>query len=156
MSGDTPTISSSIRTSSAFALSAHNEEPKDTAWDVSQMARRIHGKRPEPFFQNVELQPEDKMAIAANNVTRRLVKVVIIDPNENVPVDQCILHNGDEKLTDATDQELFFEIDIKDILAKHNAARVKLIDKTVRDRAQYLEPAKIRDLKMVVVNVALF
>lgn len=88
--------------------------------------------------------------------TRRLVKVVIVDPNENIPLDQCALYNGAEKITDATDQELFFEIDINNLLTKHNEARVKLIDKKVKERTEYLEPAKIRDLKMVVVNIASF
>lgn len=88
--------------------------------------------------------------------TRRLVKVVIVDPNENVPLEDCILYSGDEKLTDATDQELFFEIDIRGILETHNAKRVKVVDKKVKERTEHLEPAKIRDLKMVVVNVATF
>lgn len=92
----------------------------------------------------------------AMSATRRLVQVVIVDPNENIPLDQCLLHMGEKKLTDATDQELFFEIDIKDILAKHNERRVKVVDKKVKERTEYLEPAKIRDLKMVVVNIASF
>jgi hypothetical protein len=88
--------------------------------------------------------------------SRRLVKVVIVDPNENVPLEDCVLYSGEEKLTDATDQELFFEIDIKGILEAHNAKRVKVVDKKVKERTEHLEPAKIRDLKMVVVNVATF
>lgn len=88
--------------------------------------------------------------------TRRLVQIFIADPNENVPVDQCLLYTGEQKLTDATDQELFFEIDIKSILEKHNAARVKIVDKKVKERTEYLEAVKIRDLKMVVVTVAGF
>jgi len=86
--------------------------------------------------------------------TRRVVQVFIADPNENIPLDDCLLFKGEEKLTDATDQELFFELDIKDLLEKHNAKRVKVIDKKVKDRTEYLEPAKVRDLKMVVVTVA--
>jgi hypothetical protein len=88
--------------------------------------------------------------------TRRLVQVFIADPNENISLADSLLYSGDQKLTDATDQELFFEIDIKDILAKHNEKRAKTIDKKVKERVEYLEPAKIRDLKMVVVNVAAF
>lgn len=92
----------------------------------------------------------------ATTATRRLVQVVIVDPNDNIPLDQCLLYKGDEKLTDATDQELFFEIDIRDILTKHNEKRTKMVDKKVKERTEYLEPAKIRDLKMVVVNIASF
>jgi hypothetical protein len=87
---------------------------------------------------------------------RRLVQVFIADPDENVPLDQSMLYSGEQKLTDATDQELFFEIDIKSAIERHNADRIKIINKKVKERTEYLEPAKIRDLKMVVVNVATF
>jgi hypothetical protein len=86
--------------------------------------------------------------------TRRVVQVFVADPNDNIPLDDCLLFKGEEKLTDATDQELFFELDIKDLLEKHNEKRIKVIDKKVKDRTEYLEPAKVRDLKMVVVTVA--
>lgn len=89
-------------------------------------------------------------------MARRLVQVFIADPNENVPLDQSLLYSGEQKLTDATDQELFFEIDIRGALETHNAKRVKMVDKKVKERTEYLEPAKIRDLKMVVVTVATF
>lgn len=87
---------------------------------------------------------------------RRLVQVFIADPNENVPLDQSLLYSGEQKFTDATDQELFFEIDINTILKAYNDKRVKVVDKKVKERTEYLEAAKIRDLKMVVVTVAGF
>lgn len=90
------------------------------------------------------------------NSGRRLIQVFIADPDENVPLDDCLLFKGEPKLTDLTDQELFFEVDIKSILDKHNEKRVKLVNKKVKERVENLEPAKIRDLKMVVVNVAQF
>lgn len=101
-------------------------------------------------------QQKEEAGAMANQSKRRLVQVLIADPNENIPIEQCLLYRGDQKLTDANDQELFFELDIKDILAKHNEARVKIVDKKVKERTEYLEPAKIRDLKMVVVTVAEF
>ena len=89
-----------------------------------------------------------------NQMTRRIVQVFVADPNENLSLEDCLLFKGEEKLTDATDQELFFELDIKELLEKHNINRIKIIDKKVKDRTEYLEPAKVRDLKMVVVTVA--
>jgi hypothetical protein len=97
-------------------------------------------------------KPKELPAMAV----RRLVKVVIVDPDERVPLDSCILHNGKEQLTDLTDQELFFEIDIKNIIADHNFCRTKIKDKTVKEREEFLEPVKVRDLRMVVVTVATF
>ena len=87
---------------------------------------------------------------------RRIVQVFIADPNENVPLEDSILHEGEKKMTDLTDQELFFEIDIKTMLDAHNVKRLKMVDKKVKERTEYLEAAKVRDLKMVVVTVASF
>lgn len=88
--------------------------------------------------------------------TRRIVKVYIVDPDENVPVDKCLLHEGEQKMTEATDEELFFEIDINRLLSAHNEMRVKLVDKSVKEREEHLEPARIRDLRMTVVTIAAF
>ena len=157
---DIPTIASSAYGSDtrAFALGAAGGLQQIGAYvgDKAQAAQanaEWNGlmKRAVAAQQNNQLQQEKP-----NMGARRLVKVVIVDPNENVPLEDCVLYSGSEKLTDATDQELFFEIDIKRILDEHNAKRVKIIDKKVKERTENLEPAKIRDLKMVVVNVATF
>jgi hypothetical protein len=87
---------------------------------------------------------------------RRIVQVFIADTDENVPLEKSVIYTGQQKLTDSTDQELFFEIDIKTLLDNHNAYRVTLINKKVKERTENLDPVKIRDLKMVVVNVAEF
>lgn len=87
---------------------------------------------------------------------RRLVQVLIADPNENVPLEDCLLYKGDPKLTDATDTELYFELDVKSMLDAHNKKRVEFIDKKVKERTEKLEPARVRDLKMVVVTIAQF
>lgn len=111
------------------------------------VARALEFPQPRPIANNKE--PEVMS-------TRRLIQVLIADPNENVPLDMCLLHKGEQKLTDLTDQELFFEIDIKTILDAHNTKRVLLVDKKVKERTENLEPARIRDLKMTVVTVAQF
>lgn len=89
----------------------------------------------------------------------RVVKVYIADDDDNLKLEQRLLYTGDEKLTDFTDQELFFEVPINDILKKHNDVRAKTVDKKASDkfgREIFLEPVRIRDLKMVVVEVAVF
>ena len=88
---------------------------------------------------------------------RRLVKIMIVDPNLNVPVEHAILINEEEKLTDLDDQELFFELDIKAILQEHNNYRTKVVDKDASgEKEVYLKPARIRDLKMIVKTIAEF
>lgn len=88
--------------------------------------------------------------------TRRIVQIFIADTDPNVPLEKCLLHSGEPKLTDLTDQELFFEVDVKAILEKHNADRVLLRNKSVKERDEFLEPARVRDLKMTVVTIASF
>lgn len=117
---------------------------------IGGVERRINAA---PFPFNVF---EHKGQTAMANPARRLVQVFIADSNENIPVADCLLYSGEQKLTDLTDQELFFEIEVKILLEKHNEKRVKVINKAVKDRTEYLEPAKIRDLKMVVTTVASF
>lgn len=93
------------------------------------------------------------------NTARRIVKVYVADPDPKLPTEKALLFEGDEKLTELTDQELFFEVEIKEKLTKHNEERIKVVDKEQSakfGKEIYLEPAKIRDLKMVVVNVATF
>lgn len=89
----------------------------------------------------------------------RLVRVFVSDPDDSLPIDSRVLYQGDEKLTDLTDQELFFELPIQELLTKHNGVRGKTRDKDQSNtfgRDVMLEPIKIRDLKMVIVNVANF
>jgi hypothetical protein len=89
----------------------------------------------------------------------RIVKVFIADPNENLPLEKRVLYKGDEMLTDLTDQELFYEVPIAELLAKHNDYRKTVVDKKQAEkfgRDIFMEPARIRDLRMVVVDVAKF
>lgn len=90
---------------------------------------------------------------------RRIVKVYVVDPNIDVPLEKAIIYEGSEKLTEATDQELFFEVPMKDLLDKHNAVRIETVNKKASEkfgREIKLEPARVRDLRMLVVNVAQF
>jgi hypothetical protein len=129
------------------------------------MAGLIANQSPNAAF---EYAPQQLLGIQANAInqfqkensmaapSRRVVQVYIADSNENVPLEDSILYTGKQKLTDLTDQELFFELDIRTLLAEHNEKRIKVIDKKVKDRTEHLEPARVRDLKMVVVTVASF
>lgn len=93
------------------------------------------------------------------NSNRRYVQVFIADPNENVPLEESVLFKGDQKLTDLTDTELFFEVPMADILKTFNEKRVKWTDKDASKKSGkdvFLDPVKIRDLKMVVVTIAQF
>jgi hypothetical protein len=107
-------------------------------------------------------QPQQHQArekIMADKTNRRIVQVFIADPNDNVPLDKSVLYTGEQKLTDLNDTELFFEVPIAELLKKHNAIRSTTLDKDASKKAGkdvVLDPARIRDLKMVVVTVAQF
>jgi len=105
-------------------------------------------------------KPEEKKETKmSEKVGRRIVKVFIVDPSADVPLDKAIIYQGEEGLTDSTDQELFFEVDIKALLQSHNADRVKYLDKKATKAAGkdvFLEEARIRDLIMMVTEIARF
>lgn len=169
MIGDMPRISDASHAHTTYGLS-NLQQPLHTIAATNTMGLGAAGgfvlggsaaqdtalheliKRAERMPQVVPAPKPEKIAMPS----RRLVQVFIADPDENVPLDKSLLYSGEQKLTDATDQELFFEIEIKAILEKHNAERVQFINKRVKERTEFLEPVKIRDLKMVVVNVATF
>lgn len=148
-----PTISKTAYTSSTATADTFFLTPQattaGTALPAALQRRLADGVQMAGF----QLQPVKDL------YSMRIVKVFIADTNENLPLDKRVLYSGDEKLTDLTDQELFFETDIKGLLDKHNELRA-----TTRDRKQsekfgrdvFLEPARIRDLKMTVVDVATF
>lgn len=90
---------------------------------------------------------------------RRIAQVFIADTNENIALDKGLLYQGEPTFTDLTDEELFFELDMKSMLEVHNAVRVATLDKRASKtsgRDVYLEPARIRDLNMVVLDIAVF
>lgn len=92
-------------------------------------------------------------------MAKRIVRVFIADADDNVPLEKSILHQTNEKVTDLNDQELFFELPIQELLTKHNAYRATIVDKKATQRLGkevYLEPIKVRDLRMTIVNIASF
>lgn len=112
--------------------------------------------QPQQFIEELNKKTTET---TMSNPNRRIVQVFIADTNDNVPLDQSVLFQGEQKLTDLTDTELFFEVPIAETLKAHNEKRVKWLDKEASKRAGKdvtLDPVKIRDLKMVVVTVAQF
>lgn len=156
--GDLPSITASTYASDAFSLNSLTNQtggfglghiqPIDTDADIVAAVRRMPARSETPTV------------VAATGAkpmsTRRLVQVFIADPNENVPLEHAMVYSGEQKFADSTDQELFYEVDINTLLKAHNEKRVHFADKKVKERVENLEPAKIRDLKMVVVTIAAF
>ena len=109
-------------------------------------------------LQNAYYQPAENKVVADKQDKLRVVRVYIADTNVNIPVGKRLLYTGEETITELTDQELFFELDIKSLLAEHNKYRFGVKDKkhSSKDNVVYLEPVRVRDLVMTVVNIATF
>ena len=88
----------------------------------------------------------------------RVVQVYIADTDEKVPMDKRVLFESERKVTDSTDQELFYELDILAILGEHNKYRetVENEEWMKGEVVRYLKPIKIRNLTMTVVTLAEF
>lgn len=101
--------------------------------------------------------PIAKAPQAEDTHMNRIVQIYIADTYDSIPLDKRLLYTGEPFFTDLTDQELFFTLDVNGILKKHNEYRVTVLDKRVLGRPDLagtkLEPARVRDLKMVVVTV---
>ncbi len=109
-----------------------------------------------PSQQEPQTQPSDEEEEEEDTMPKRLVKVIIADPHKDVPVEDSLLYSGDELFTDLTDQELYFELNIKELLTMHNAKRVTFKKEGSKDSDEKLKPARIRDLVMTVVQIAQF
>lgn len=178
MNNDLPTITSSSYVSTPFSgvLSGSDSNTFTIASDSYQAPKKrgvtattytVGGNR-ESMTELLEVMTpsvrEEFIASQYDNETsiymsKRIVRVFLADTDDNVPLTQSILHQTGEKLTDLNDQELYFEIPIQEVLKKHNELRATLLDKKASHRAGkdvFLEPVKIRDLRMTVVNITMF
>lgn len=88
--------------------------------------------------------------------TRRLVQVLVFDPDVRVPDEKSELYKSEEYLTVKTDEELKMEIDFKTLLPKHNDMRKKIVDEDKSETIEkdiYLKAIKMRDLEVLVFDL---
>ncbi len=159
--GDFPTLLNYTSTSNTYTpdltgkWAKSNSQPRRVQQNQLLADLLNHNEK---LLSDFKSQPKEETIMAAKS-TRRVVRVYILDPDERVPLDQALLHKGDEELTEMEDSELFYQIEIKKLLDTHNEKRKKIIDKKASERAGkdiYLDPVRIRDLVMTVVDVARF
>jgi hypothetical protein len=91
----------------------------------------------------------------------RIVRVFIVDNDEKLkPEDRLVYSSPDELVTDLIDKELFFDINIKEKLSKHNMKRkTTKWTKEINGKPESgtsLPPVRVRDLKMHVAVLAEF
>ena len=118
--------------------------------------RRLKGSAG-PSDREERTGEKEETADMAN--VKRIVRVIIVDSHNDVPSESAVLYMGDEFFTDKTDQELFFDLPVNELLKAHNEKRVTFKDKNLsrgKDKPEFLEPARIRDLDMVVLTISEF
>jgi len=115
---------------------------------------------PQTIEETIEEINEQAILIEQMNTQKRIVQIFIADPDINVPLDASLLYQSEKPfVTDLNDQELFFELPIKTILDTHNSKRTLLLDKAATSKSGKdvkLEPIKVRELRMTVVDIAKF
>lgn len=154
--GDFPQISNfnyGSTTGTCGLLDHIDNEPIPTFKDhFTRATRRIAARQ--------QLQQQAQITEAyMDKSTRRIAQIFIADADPDVPMNEALLYRSEPAFTDLTDQELYFEAGIPEKLKAHNEKRVKWLDREATKRAGkdiFLEPIKVRDLRMVVVTIAQF
>lgn len=100
-------------------------------------------------------------ATEKEDYTMRIVRIFLVDPDKRIEdLDKRVLYQSDEITTDATDQDLFFDIDVKAILDKHNKYREKVTyevtNKGDTTEKTGLKPVRVSQLTMSVITIAEF
>ena len=104
----------------------------------------------------LDIKDRDKTLNIGKPMTCRIVKIYVVDTDEAVPLDSRLLYQNGPFMTDSDDQELLYELDIKELLNKHNDKRSLIQKKNEKGDTVWLEPIRIRDLTMTVVTEASF
>jgi hypothetical protein len=142
-------------------------EPRDYQFEFDQhlvdmKERQEEAERAAQQELEVEIfEDEEEEDMAKKHKDKyRIVKVYIVDIHPDVALEKAIIYSSNgEKFTNLNDDELFFELPVMDLLAKHNEERIQVIDREASLQAGnniYLEAARIRDLQMRVLVLAEF
>ena len=154
MNQELPQISNYCTSSNAISVLATDDQWKDqTSFHLMNDGSLESAAFNTLHFKTNQAEVEEEMP------STRIVQVFIADPDEDVPVEQRLIYQ-DEKpyLTELTNEELFFTIPVMDLLKSHNEVRESIVDRerSNGDRDLFLEKIRIRDLKMVVAEIAAF
>lgn len=90
---------------------------------------------------------------------RRMVHVLVVDPDLKVPDEQSVLHDSKEFVTSKTDEELKYDLNLKTMLEEHNVVRGKVVDEAAsekRGKDIFLKKIKISNLVIHVYETAKF
>lgn len=131
---------------------AYNTVPIN--WDVDYSNNKVMDKKQQQQKKGKRTMSRTTSPVADSE--RRLVSLVIYDPDERVPDEKAMLHRSDVFVTTKTDEELFLELDMKGMVDRYNIdVRCKIVDEErsdVRHQDVFLKPVRVSDLERVVVE----
>ena len=106
---------------------------------------------------NIETKTQEKKGEEnMSQAKRRLVQMVVYDPNLNVADEDSVLYDSGLMVSSKTEEELKLELDFKTLLREYNEKRVKVLDNARTEtvgKEIYLKPAKISDLVIEFVTI---
>ena len=123
------------------------EITKEVEWLIASNKRR-----------NESLK-EEKEQKGEYYIMKRLVQLVVVDPDKRVEDNQSLVYMGPTLLTSIGDEDLILETDLREALAKHNDRRGAIEDEDrsdKRNKSVYLKPRKLSELEIRVVVLETF
>ena len=109
------------------------------------------------IYDKVKHDISEKTIISGEKkMNRRIVNIYIVDADTNVPSERALIYKKENIFTDATDQELLFDMNIPELLKEYNRFRVTVRDNSFKQEQIMLEPARIGDLQLRIVEICKF
>lgn len=160
---DMPAMTASVYGTTSHSLGTGWPAVGDDTWvntAADERTRRLQHMlvaRPNIPPMTIPILTQEQQTMATKDKLR-IVRVFLVDPDERVPLDQRILYKSGEITTEATDQELYFDIQVAELLRSHNKLRAGILYKEPgsKEAAEPLKEIRIRDLVMSVTTIAEF
>jgi len=91
----------------------------------------------------------------AQNPAKRLVRVLVVDTDSNVPARDSKIFD-EEMFTTLSNEKINLSIDVKDALKLHNEKRVTFYRETQEGNKVYLKALELSDISVTVIQLASF
>jgi hypothetical protein len=105
-------------------------------------------------FPQCSYQPQG-VQMATIGVNKRLVRVLVVDSDKNVPVEKSKVFDS-ELFTDLSDEGIKLSLNLAAALEEHNKARTTFYRETDEGNKVFLKEAKITDLKIAILTIFAF
>jgi hypothetical protein len=99
---------------------------------------------------------KDTLAGKSSNTSKRLVRVLVVDLDSNVPADKSVIHD-EEMFTDLSNSGIVMSLRLKELLDEYNSeVRTKLTKETEEGKLLPLKPLHLNDVNVSIINIHSF